>query len=408
MDRLMAGDEIDKTIVTPVRSPGFLALLLGNAALQTGAARLGARFAKKPIKLGKKVFAIRHAHVCDMLVRDEEFGIAAVNETKINEVNGGPFILAMDRSAVHERERRALYEALAAVDMGKLRAGIEAEIAERLAAIPPGGEIDVVGGYARPVAAHNAQRLFGITGSNDTMFMEAVRSVFGHTFLNIKNDKAIRERAIKAGRYMGGWFAKEIARRRKSGKLGDDMMGHLLKQKVLDDEGARRTLGGMLVGSIDTTATCVAKIVTMLGRDPDLAARVRRDLDDIPAMYGWCNEVLRRWPHNPVVLRKASRAATLGGRDIPAGADVIAWIHAAMYDEQVFPDATRLRPDRDGRAYLHLGGGIHPCSGRPVNAFQIPLLVVGLLRRDLVRVGRIGWAGPFPHRLPAVLGGGRA
>ena len=66
----MAGDEIDKTIVTPVRSPGFLALLLGNAALQTLAARLGARLFKKPVKLGSKVFAVRHAHVCDMLVRD--------------------------------------------------------------------------------------------------------------------------------------------------------------------------------------------------------------------------------------------------------------------------------------------------------------------------------------------------
>lgn len=408
MDRLMAGDEIDSTIVTPVRSPGFLGLLIGSAALQTGAARLAARFACPPVKLGKKVFVIRHADVSDLLVRDEEFGIAEVNADKIKEVNGGPFILGMDRSAVLERERRALYEALAAVDMSKLQAAVEAEIAERLAAVAPGGEIDVVGGYARPIAAHNAQRLFGITGPNDAMFMEVVRSVFGHTFLNLNNDTAIRDRAKKAGGYMGGWFAREIARRRKSGKPGDDMMGHLLKQQLLDDEGARRTLGGMLVGSIDTTATCVAKIVTVIARDPDLAMRVRRDLDNLAAMYGWCNEALRRWPHNPLVLRKTSRACMLGGRALPAGADVFVWTHAAMYDESVFPDPTRLRPDRDARAYLHLGGGVHPCSGRPVNRFQIPLLVAGLLRRDLVRLGRIGWAGPFPHRLVAVLGGGRA
>lgn len=404
----MAGDEIDSTIVTPVRSPGFLALVGGSAAVLTGAARLGARFAGKPLKVGNRIIAVRHADVTDLLVRDEEFGIAAVNEKKIGEVNGGPFILGMDRSAVLERERRALYESLAAVDMGKLQAAVETEIAKRLAAVAPGGEIDVVGGYARPIAAHNAQRLFGIKGPNDAMFMEVVRSVFGHTFLNIGNDEAIKQRAIKAGAYMGGWFAKEIARRRKSGKLGDDMMGQLLKQQLLDDEGARRTLGGMLVGSIDTTATCVAKIVAVIARDPDLAVEVRRDLDDLAAMYGWCNEALRRWPHNPLVLRKAIRDCTLGGRAVPAGADVFVWTHAAMYDERVFPDATRLRPDRDARAYLHLGGGIHPCSGRPVNRFQIPLLVAGLIRRDLVRVGRIGWAGPFPHRQMAVLGGGAA
>ena len=38
---------------------------------------------------------------------------------KIAEVNGGPFILGLDRSAVLERERRALYAALAQVDLGR-------------------------------------------------------------------------------------------------------------------------------------------------------------------------------------------------------------------------------------------------------------------------------------------------
>ncbi len=60
---------------------------------------------------------------------------------------------------------------------------------------------------------------------------------------------------------MGGWLADEITRRRDAGETGDDMMGQLLSQDIVDDDGARRTLGGMLVGSIDTTATCVAKIV---------------------------------------------------------------------------------------------------------------------------------------------------
>ena len=207
---------------------------------------------------------------------------------------------------------------------------------------------------------------------------------------------------------MGGWFAKEIAAAAQERQARRRfMMGHLLKQRCSTTK-ARGAMGGMLVGSIDLPPRpAIAKIVTMIGA----RTRSRRARPRISMIFRRCTAGARsaaRWPHNPVVLRKASRAATLGGRDIPAGADVIAWIHAAMYDEQVFPDPTRLRPDRDGRAYLHLGGGIHPCSGRPVNAFQIPLLVAGLLRRDLVRVGRIGWAGPFPHRLPAVLGGGRA
>lgn len=406
----MSGDEVDTAIVTPVKSPGFVANLLGGPTALGLAARVGARLAQgsaKPFKLGKKVIAVRHAQVCELLARDLDFGIAAVNAVKIGEVNEGPFVLGMDRSSVLERERRALYDALAAVDKEALKRGVAAEIDERLAAIPSGGEIDVVGGYARPIAAHTAQRLFGITGPNDRMFMEVVRSVFGHTFLNIANDAAIRERAIRAGHYMSGWFADEIARRRASGSLGDDMMGQLLQQGIVDDDGARRTLGGMLVGSIDTTATCVAKIVTMAGRDQELEAGIGRDHDDLDRLYGWCNEALRRWPHNPIVLRQATTQSSLGGRAIAPGTGVIAWTHAAMYDESVFPEPNRLRPDRDAAAYLHMGAGLHPCSGRSVNRFQIPMLVAALVRRDLVRIGRIRWAGPFPNRLPAILGEGR-
>ena len=407
----MSEEETDRAIVTPVRSQGFLAGLLGGPAVLGLAARTGARLARRsgrPFRIGKRVIAARHDHVRELLVRDLEFGIAAVNAVKIGEVNDGPFILGMDRSGALEKERRALYAALSGVDMARLRQSVTTGIAERLDAIPAGGTIDAVGGYARPIAARTAQLLFGITGPNDAMFMEVVRSVFAHTFLNQSDDPLVRERGIKAGRYMGEWLAEEIARRRSVGDFGEDMMGTLLRQGLLDDDGVRRTLGGMLVGSIDTTATCVAKIMKVADADPELRFAMRRDRDEPAKMDGWCNEALRRWPHNPIVIRRAVRDATLGGRDVSAGDGVIAWTHAAMHDPDVFPDPRRLRPDREPSAYLHLGGGLHPCSGRPVNRFQIPMLVGALLGREPCRIGRIRWAGPFPHRLDVTVGKGPA
>src|ERR1044072_9355964 len=131
----MGGDEVDSAIVTPVKSPGFVANLLGGPTALTLAARLCARPAarsKRPFKLGKRILAARHEQVSELLARDLDFGIAAVNAKKVGEVNGGPFILGMDRSCVLERERRALYEALHAVDMGPLRQKVAAEIEERL------------------------------------------------------------------------------------------------------------------------------------------------------------------------------------------------------------------------------------------------------------------------------------
>src|SRR5688572_4928227 len=229
-DRQMGDDQIDTSIVTPVKSPGFLAGLLGSPAVLGLAGRLGARFIGKPARFGQRVVAARHADVCEVLERDLDFGIAAVNAQKIEEVNGGPFILGMDRSARLERERRALYAALAAVDLKALAREAANDIADRPGRVEPGRPFDAVGSYARPIAARTAQRLFGVTGPDLKTFMEVTRSIFGHTFLNLNDDEEAQARGIRAGRMMQDWLAAEIGRRRAAGETGDDLMGALMRQ----------------------------------------------------------------------------------------------------------------------------------------------------------------------------------
>ena len=124
------------------------------------------------------------------------------------------------------------------------------------------------------------------------------------------------------------------------------------------------------------------------------------DVDDPARLAGWCREALRRWPHNPIVLRKAAAATSLADVEIHQGDRIFAWTQAAMLDAEVFPDPQYLRPDRPPAAYLHFGGGLHPCAGRAVNAFQIPALVGALVRRGIKSVGTMKWAGPFPAHLP--------
>jgi cytochrome P450 len=386
-------------IVTPSGSTGILASLLSGPTVTALAARLGARFAARwgdPIRFGKKVVVARHANVMEVLQRDLEFLIAPDNETRIVEVNG-PFILGMDRGATLVRERSALYHSLAKVDLTRIRTQVEVQ-AKSLA--DAGEEIDVVDGYARPIAAKTATELFGISGSNLQTFMDVARAIFNHVFLNLAGDEAVRQRALNAASLMEGWLNDEIRQRRKSQQLGDDMMGALMKAGSLDDDGVRRTLGGMLVGSIDTTASSVAKIIAMIGKDAALARSIKDDVNDDDRLAGWCREALRRWPHSPILLRRAAGSTALAGVEIRQGDQIFAWTQAAMLDAEVFPDPHYLRPDRPAGAYLHFGGGLHPCAGRVVNAFQIPALVGALVRRGIKSIGPMQWAGPFPSHLP--------
>lgn len=346
--------------------------------------------------MAKRIVVAGHAQVREVLRRDLEFGIAPINGARISEVDEA-FVLGMDRGVVLVHEREALYRALAHADREPIMRSIEAGIADRL---DGRSEVDTVNGYARPIAARTAQLLFGINGGgNDQLFMDAVRAVFAHTFLNLGNDQTVRARAIRASKLIDRWLTEEVERRLAAGEPGEDMMGALLRQRLLDARGAVRTLAGMLVGSIDTTASCVAKIIAVIGRDRKLLQAVADDADDPARMLGWCWEALRRWPHNPVVLREALCDTRLGSYPIKKGEQLWLWTQAAMQDESAFPDARRLRPDRPAEQYLHFGDALHVCAGRSINSVQIPMLVTALVRRGIASVGPVAWAGSFPDRL---------
>lgn len=390
-------------IRTPARGFAPIAALTGGQRLPAIAAGLAIGLARrrgKPWRFGSTVIAARHSDVAEVLRRDLDFVIAPVNEAKIEAVNG-PFVLGMDRSERLERERHALYAALQEVDMTGLAARIRERCDAKLAAL--GGAFDAIGDYARPIAVATAMDLFGIAANDEPLFAEVTRAIFAHTFLNIGNDKAVESRALAAAPLMHRWLHEEINARRERGETGADLMGRLMARADLDDEGVRRTLGGMLVGSIDTTVSAVAKILCVACGDPPLAvgmvARWQRRED----IYSLCLEALRRWPHNGFMLRTAAVDTKLAGTPVSAGDRILLWTHAAMLDTHAFPDPGEMRPDRPRAAYLHFGAGLHPCAGRGVNARQIPLLVGALLSRRVRRDGMLKWAGPFPDRLPVKL-----
>lgn len=392
-------------IATPPGGGGGIAALLKARRLAWIAARLGisvARWLGRPLRLGKLVIVARHSDVREVLARDLDFRIAPVNAARFDQI-GFHFILGMDRSDELRRERQALYAALASVDVASVKALAATEITARLEGVREGA-IDAVEGYARPVAAATARCLFGISPDDETRFTDTARAIFGHCFLNVADDPTVAARAKAAAAQLTAWLDAEIARRRAEGAFGADMMGRLLATGVSDDL-TRRTLGGMLVGSIDTTATVVAKVMIVLMADARLRTRVREDRGDSPRLYGWCQEALRRWAHVPILGRQASVATTIAGTAVPAGAKVILWTQAAMLDPEGFPNPIAMRADRPLDSYLHLGAGLHPCAGRALNAWQIPMLVGALLDRSPQSIGKVRWAGPFPAQVPLFLGG---
>ena len=372
--------------------------MLDTARLFCVGARLLARLGPRYVRFGNIVLVIRWDDVADVLDRDGDFIIAPVNAKRIEGVSG-PFILGMDRSPALFAQRTATYDAMAKADFTPVRQILQDEPEKLLAAAARDGKIDVVNGYARLVAGRVAAALFGIKGPSEADLLRVARAVFHETFLNLGDDEKIRNVGVAAGQELTAWIAAERAARLKQGVLGNDVLGCLLgmeRDGVVSDGDVSYIVAGMLVGSIDTTATAVSNIMVEILSDWRLAEGVMRDLDDRRRLYGWCWEALRRRPHNPIVIRQAVEGASAAGVPIAAGTRVFAFTLAAMQDERAFDQPATLNPDRPPHLYMHFGRGMHECAGRDVNALQIPALVRALMLFNPTGAPKVKNAGPFP------------
>ncbi len=171
----------------------------------------------------------------------------------------------------------------------------------------------------------------------------------------------------------------EIAERRQASDLADrtDVLSRLLQ--VVDDEtGAglsdeelRDQLVTLLLAGHETTASALSWTMHELGKDPALQARAREaavagDNDYLEAVL---KESMRLHPVIPMVVRHLMEPVTIGGIDLPAGANVAASIILAHESEENHREPQRFRPERflegevEINTWIPFGGGVRRCIG---------------------------------------------
>ncbi|MEN0065598.1 MAG: cytochrome P450 [Myxococcota bacterium] len=145
-------------------------------------------------------------------------------------------------------------------------------------------------------------------------------------------------------------------------------------------------------------------------RDPTLA-----DLPQLGKLDRAIKETLRIVPVVPVLFFRVTReAVTLGGKNLPAEANVVVSPLAVHHDEARFPDPQRFDPDRwfdlhpDPFDYLPYGAGPRACVGHAFAKVAVPLLLAMILQHRRLRtqpgarIDRLtrGHVMGFKHGLP--------
>ncbi len=173
----------------------------------------------------------------------------------------------------------------------------------------------------------------------------------------------------------------EIDERRRAEDLASrtDVLSRLLlvrdeddpSDTGLTDEELRDQLVTLLLAGHETTATALAWSLHELGNNPDVEqkARTAATAGDNDYLEAVLKESMRLHPVIPMVVRHLMEPATVGGIDLPAGANVAASIILAHESEESHPDHLVFRPERfsEGQVatntWIPFGGGVRRCIG---------------------------------------------
>ena len=179
----------------------------------------------------------------------------------------------------------------------------------------------------------------------------------------------------------------EIARRRRAGEAGEDILGLLIEAEDgegmrFTDEQVRDQVLTLLFAGHDTTTSTVAFLFYELARNPDWAERLAAERDsvvgdgdpdaaqlfgELPELGMAVDETLRLYPPAWIGPRRAAEDFEFGGYPVPAGLPVnySSWASHRLPD--VFADPHSFRPERFAPAGAREApeGRLRPVRRRP-------------------------------------------
>ncbi|MDX6688242.1 MAG: hypothetical protein QOF86_4370 [Baekduia sp.] len=186
----------------------------------------------------------------------------------------------------------------------------------------------------------------------------------------------------------------EIARRRATGDLGDDLLSLLLETQdgdglALTDKDIRDEVMTLLFAGHDTTTSTVAFLFYELSRNSELAEAPDFDLSLA------LDETLRMYPPAWIGPRRSRAPFAFAGVTVPGGVPVEYSSWASHHLPDVWDDPFAFRPRRFAPgardqlakgAYVPFGGGSRTCIGMRFGQAEIAVIATKILERFRVQV----------------------
>ena len=186
---------------------------------------------------------------------------------------------------------------------------------------------------------------------------------------------------------MGKYFYAMIEQRRQEPK--NDLISALLAAQINSEHLDMMELLGfcilLLVAGNETTTNLLGNAILSLTENPEAMEQLRAEPALLPDAI---EEVLRYLSPIRAMFRATIKDTELGGKKIPAGEFISAWIGSANRDEEQFPNAGQFDIRRSPNRHVAFGHGIHFCLGAPLARLEAKI-ALGIMLERLPNMRRV-------------------
>ncbi|OBI81760.1 cytochrome P450 [Mycobacterium sp. 1245805.9] len=188
------------------------------------------------------------------------------------------------------------------------------------------------------------------------------------------------EAGLNAAAELQGYFLDQVEQRRH--ELTDDIIGDLVAAEIdgekLTDDAIIAFLRLLLPAGLETTYRSSGNLLYLLLTHPEQLAMVQQDRSLIPAAI---EEGLRVETPLTMVMRTTTREIEIGGKTIPAEAQVDMCMGSANRDESRWPDPNTFDIRRRRQAHIAFAAGIHMCLGMHLARLETRVMLNSLFDR---------------------------
>ncbi|WP_156748480.1 cytochrome P450 [Mycobacterium sp. E3198] len=276
---------------------------------------------------------------------------------------------ALDRPD-HARWRAILQPLLSSRAVKEMEPALQDQAAAVVEAVAPQGSCEVIADVAEPFAAQVLLTVLGLPPQDGDRLLRWEKALWAIQRAPLAAVTGVRFEDLVQKFEMLAYLAEAFAQRRARPDIAGVLSGLVAGDNGFDEAEACAVVETLIAAGITPFRSAVGFVFLDLARDPRLCASLREN----PAgIEGFVEDVLRREPPAPVIIRRAAQNVTVAGVEIPAGARVGLCVGAAIQEDMA--DGHGSRAD-----YWAFGGGPHRCVAVSLAKTALTLLVSEWLR----------------------------